>query len=543
MSTDDRVTGAAAAAADKAAEKTAAKVDKAVEKTQAKVDKAVAKTDAKIQKANSKAGKATAKVSGQASAPVKTSRTDLKAANKKKALRKKIIWGVVVAALIAGVVAAFFILQGIGTPVTTAKVESGDVAITVFATGALTAGESVDVYAETQGLIETVEVEEGQAVEEGQVLARLDDAAATAQVAQAEAALEQARAGLAQAQSGSASAGSGTSAAQAALTAAQAGLTSARNMDRLSKQSLSSAEDVVSMMQSAGLNVADPAGFAQAQAAVTQAQMAVEQSTAGIAQARAGVAQAEAALSQARNANPGAAVAAARSGVEAAEAGLDLAQTALESTIIRAPKAGMVLIAPTAVAQATAGTGVTPTGGMTLQQGSAITPGSPVFSIVDENALAFSAEVDEVDIRKIALGQTAIVTLSAITGEEFAATVSSISNTAKPTITGGTVFDIELTFNEALPEARIGMKGDVTVEIETQVGALTIPVDAWFREAGQDFVWIVTSDHTLDKRPIVVGASTESVVEVLSGVEASEVVAIASGAVPFTQGMHVTVNQ
>ena len=459
---------------------------------------------------------------------------------KKKKTRKTIIWLTIVFLLMVAVVGGFFALQNIGIPVETATVETGDVAITVFATGALTAGESRDVYPETQGLIAEVFVADGDTVDEGDILARLDDAAAQAQVAQAEGALAQAKGGLAQAQSGQASAGAGTTAAQAGVNAAKAGLTSARNMETMSKDQLTSAQNVVSMMQAAGAALSDPAGFAQAQGAVTQAEIAVEQATAGVAQARAGVVQAEAALTQAQSANPAAAVTAARAGVEAAEAGLDLAQTTLDATVIRAPRAGMVLIAPTPTAQAAMGTGVTPTGGMELSPGSVVAPGQPVFSIVNNNEFSFTAEIDEIDIRKMAVGQSALVSLSGFSGEEFAATVSEISYTAKPTITGGTVFDIELSFDEEIPGARLGMKGDTTIEVETQIDTLTIPVDAWFRETGVDFVWMLDSENMLVKRPIQVGSSTEFVVEVLEGLDVGDEVVLAGGSVPFSEGLRVT---
>jgi len=457
-------------------------------------------------------------------------------------VKKRIIWSMIILTVITGVVAAFFIIQGRGATITTATVETGDVAITVFATGALTSGESRDVYPETQGLIKAVLVADGDVVKKDDILATLDDSATQAQLSQARAALAQAQGGLAQAQSAQSSAGAGTAAAQAALTAAQAGLESARNLDSLSQQALTNAKNIVSLMQSSGAALTDPAGFAQAQAAVTQAEIAVAQATAGVAQANAGVAQARAALSQAQSANPAAAVAAARAAVDAARGGVELAETAVEATVIRAPIGGMVLIAPTPTAQAVMGTGVTPTGGMQLAQGSVVAPGSPLFTIVNEDALSFTAEIDEVDIRKIELEQSASITLSAFSGQDFPATVTRISNTAKPTITGGTVFDIELTFDGLVPEARIGMKGDTTIAVETQHNTLTIPVDAWFREAGVDFVWLVSTDNTLIKTPVTVGASTEFVVEVLDGVSAGDTVALATAATPFTEGLRVTPN-
>ena len=502
---------------------------------------------------------------------------------KKRANKKRIIWAIAGIVLVAAVAAGVLALQGMGVPVNTVRAETNDVAITVFATGAVTPGDSVDIYPEVQGLIATVQVSEGDMVTKGQILATLDNSMARNQLAQAEAALAQARNGLAQAESGrgQASAGqaqaaagvaqaeagvsqasAGLDAARAAQDAAQAGLDSARSVERISRGVYNSAKASVADMRTAGLNESDPAAFAQAEAALTQAELGLEQARGGVAQARAGLRQARAAVDQATAGRDqaragrdqaragrdsasaveaGSAVVAAQAGVDAAADGVALANIALENHTIRAPKDGMVLFAPTAASAAAMGTGITPTSGTEIMQGSAVAPGSPLFTIVDESAYSFTAEVDEVDVRRIAAGQTAEVTLSAYSGRTFAAEVVTISNLAKPTVTGGTIFEVTLNFIEEMDDIRIGMRGDTTIEIETQQNALTIPIEAWFSEGGENFVYTLNSSNELVKTPVTVGASTEFMAEIIEGINEGDLVVTASGApVPLEEGMHVT---
>jgi len=487
--------------------------------------------------------------------PTNTGKNNKLDKKKKRSNKKRIVWAVVVALFALGVIGGYFALQGIGIPVTTARAEVGDVAITVFATGAITSGESSDVYPETQGIINAVVVSEGDTVEEGAILATLDDTAAQAQLSQAEAGLAQARAGLQQAEAGrdQAAAGqtqarAGVSAAQAALDAARSGLETARGMETLSQDVRNSAQDTVRNMRAAGIAAADPAAFAQAEAALQQAEASLVQASGGVAQARAGVSQAEAALAQARAgqdsaraAETGSAITAAQAGVSAAEDGVALAQAALDATVIRAPKDGMVLFAPTAAGAAAMGSGITPTSGTELMAGSAVAPGSPLFTVVNENALSFTAEIDEVDVRKISVGQTAEVTLSSYSGRTFRAEVNTISSVAKPTLTGGTVFEVELIFDEDIPDTRIGMRGDTSIEIETRAEILTIPIDAWFSEGGENFVYTIDGEGRLVRTPIVTGASTEFVVEIGDGLSEGDIVVMASGvAVPLEEGLPVT---
>lgn len=87
-----------------------------------------------------------------------------------------------------------------GVSYTTEAATRGDLTVTVTATGTVQPTTEVEVSSELSGTLATVEVDYNDAVEVGQVLARLDDTKFKAQVANAEAALASARAQLAQAE-------------------------------------------------------------------------------------------------------------------------------------------------------------------------------------------------------------------------------------------------------------------------------------------------------------------------------------------------------
>lgn len=75
-----------------------------------------------------------------------------------------------------------------------AKIERGDLTVTVTATGTLQPVNQVDVGSELSGIVKSVEVDFNDRVRVGQALARLDTTKLTAQVLQAEAALRAAQA-------------------------------------------------------------------------------------------------------------------------------------------------------------------------------------------------------------------------------------------------------------------------------------------------------------------------------------------------------------
>ena len=69
------------------------------------------------------------------------------------------------------------------------------------------------------------------------------------------------------------------------------------------------------------------------------------------------------------------------------------------------------------------------------------------------------------------------------------------------------------------------MKGDATIEVSSQAGAITIPVEALFSEGGTDYVYVVENGK-LKKVEITVGATTDTDVEVVEGLEEGQTVAL-----------------
>jgi len=133
------------------------------------------------------------------------------------------------------------------------------------------------------------------------------------------------------------------------------------------------------------------------------------------------------------------------------------------------------------------------------------------------------------------------VTLDAFPGDTFASQVTRLNPVAQATATGGTVFEVEVLLEDTGKDILIGMKGDATIKVSSQQGALTIPVEALFSEGGTDYVYVVDGT-TLSKTEITVGATTDTDVEVLSGLEEGQIVAL-SGSTQYTDGMTVRVKQ
>jgi HlyD family secretion protein len=121
----------------------------------------------------------------------------------KKKRRKLFIWGGIVAALVLLITIGVFAATRGGTkidPTKLAKVEKGDLAKSVVATGKVTPITKVEVKSKASGIVKKLLVDYGDQVKKGQLLAQLDKVEIEAQVAQSQASLDAAQANLSSSQ-------------------------------------------------------------------------------------------------------------------------------------------------------------------------------------------------------------------------------------------------------------------------------------------------------------------------------------------------------
>lgn len=485
--------------------------------------------------------------------------------------RARIIAAIVGLVVVVGIVAFIAVgSQGGGPQIETSTVSQKELAVTVTASGRVEAGVRADVFPPTAGTVDEIFVSDGETVTAGQKIAALDTAPLELQVAQAQAALSQAKAQLAaiddQQPGGAdfAAAQANVDAAYQSYLAAKAAL-AAVNDQAPSAAAINAAEagtDAAKNAYDAALAAyeAYPSNDATKAALAAQADqayvgylnaVAAEDAlkstdlTAARAQAQAGVDQAYAAykgaqaqLAKLNAGDTSAARAAAQAGVRSASEALSLAQQNLENATMEAPIDGVIIFNNPGAAFAGAAGAAASSGEIT--EGSSVSPAAPPFTVVELDALRFTAEVDEADIERVAVGMAAKVTLDSFPGEEFVSRVVRVNPVAQATATGGTVFEVDLVLDDTGKDVLIGMKGDATIEVSSRGAALTIPVEALFSEGGTDYVYVV-KDGKLDKAEITVGAQTDTEVEVLSGLQEGDVVAL-SGSTQYTEGMAVRTN-
>ena len=151
-----------------------------------------------------------------------------------------------------------------------------------------------------------------------------------------------------------------------------------------------------------------------------------------------------------------------------------------------------------------------------------ITPAGAEITIVDPESTEFVAEVDEVDVSKVSVGQGAIIILDAYPDEEIQATVKSIDFVSTTTKGGGTAYLVKTTLPENIGEKfRIGMNGDIEFVAEDLKSVLVVPQKSIVITDDKTSVWVV-KDGVAKLVEVELGAETADYAEIISGIKEGE---------------------
>lgn len=144
-----------------------------------------------------------------------------------------------------------------------------------------------------------------------------------------------------------------------------------------------------------------------------------------------------------------------------------------------------------------------------------------VAKIVNLSNLEFTAEVDEVDIGKILVKKSALITLDAYPKEQLKAEVVRIGQDTVTTATGATSFPVIFSMPPS-EKIRVGMNGEVKVVIAEKKDALAVPLEALVEE---DVVW-VKNGTGYKKQKITQGISSDTQAEVIKGLTVDDSIVV-----------------
>jgi len=149
-----------------------------------------------------------------------------------------------------------------------------------------------------------------------------------------------------------------------------------------------------------------------------------------------------------------------------------------------------------------------------------------VIYFITPTGLELKAEIDEIDIPDVKVGQGAVIEVDAIAYDLFEGTVTSISPV--PVIQAGLVL-YEVTISLTIPAdagVMVGMSATADIVIEQSQDTLLVPERAVGRdEDGNTVVWVSVGGE-LEQRAVVIGVSDGFQTEILEGLSEGDMVAV-----------------
>jgi len=405
--------------------------------------------------------------------------------------------GLIVAALIGG--GGFFAYRTFGQrqprqrqKALTVPVKTQDLSVRISASGTATPLQEVNLSPKTSGRLAQLYVDQGDRVEQGQILARMDEREIQTSLDQSTANLAQAEARLALARAGSRPEEIAQAEAQVDVAQSQATLTleQSKRYQNLATQGAISRDQLEEYLNNER----------KAQADLRQAQQKVKQLQSGsrpeeIAENIAQVAQAKAQLRAVQ--------------IQAADA------------VIRAPFSGIIT-----QKYANVGSFVTPT-----TAASATSSATSTSIVAIASNLEILAKVPERDLGQVRLGQMVEIRADAFPGQKFKGKVRLVAPAAviEQNVTS---FQVRITLETGQNQLRSGMNVDLNFVGEILKDALVVPTVAIVKQKGKFGVLIPDANQQPQFKPITIGSSLGEQTQVSEGLKVGEPVFVYIPKVP-----------
>lgn len=387
--------------------------------------------------------------------------------------------------------------------VTVAKTEARNVPAVIQTTGSLVADETSNVAPKVAGKVANVNVNIGDFVSQGSVIAKIDDSDARRQLASAQASVKQAIAAVRQAE------------ARLGL-----GPNSSFNASAIPEVRSANAnyEQALAELRQAEANEKRYRDLVQSgdTAMITYEQYRTARDTAR-ARANAAKEQLDAQINNAKQNNQ--AIASAQASVEAAQTQVETAKQELADTVVRAPFSGFVTnrqVAP----------------------GEYVSSANTIATIIRSNPIKIQMQVAEADVPSVLIGRGVSVQVDAYRDRRFAGTVSAINPSVDPNSRSAIV---EAKVENGDNALRAGMFATARINKEGGATGIFVPRSAVYsHEPTGSFRAFVIVDGVAKLRVIQLGAEEGDSIQILSGLSSDETVAT-SNLDQLYEGAKVTV--
>ena len=186
----------------------------------------------------------------------------------------------------------------------------------------------------------------------------------------------------------------------------------------------------------------------------------------------------------------------------------------LTKTVIRAPHAGTLLLRDL-------------TEGQVITSAAAQNGGTLLGEVADLAALMVRTNINEIDVARLRVSDTARVRVDSIRSVQLSGSIKRIATSATESPGDRTrVFPVDVILEEADERLRPGMSATVMFTLARADDALSVPLSAVFSTAESARYVFLRKGETFAVHPVEIGIADTRRVQVLSGLEIGDEVAL-----------------
>jgi len=367
-----------------------------------------------------------------------------------------------------------------------AEVVRGDLTVIVSASGNIGVSNEAKLTFGSGGKVDKLYVEEGDEVTEDDTLARLDTGPLELALTQAQAALEQAEYNLEKTED----------------PYSRDDIRSARAAVDAAEDYLEYADEMLALAEAEPVPDAEEIWFWRGEVAAALANLAL----------------AEAQLEAMLDAPDKDEIEIMEMLVDVAEQALAEAQKQLDEATITAPFDGLVA-------------------GVYVKEGDIVSAATTIVHLIDPSNMELNAEVDEIDIPDVKLGQRVIIEVDALPDEQLEGVVTLIGSL--PIVEAGLVL-YEVKFGFDVPQGynlKIGMSAIADIILEERSNVLLVPNRAITQDSQGNPIVKVMVNEEIEERAVVTGISDGFDTEIVDGLSEGDVVVIETKVKPSAPGL------
>lgn len=157
-----------------------------------------------------------------------------------------------------------------------------------------------------------------------------------------------------------------------------------------------------------------------------------------------------------------------------------------------------------------------------VEVGDMVSVGQKLMSIYDNSQIFVDCQVSEQDLPALSLGMPVNVGVESL-GQTIPGQIIYISPASDPT---NLTFSLRILLQSPDQAVRSGMFTRTIINSILRPSVLVVPKDTVLEKNGESYVFVMNANHVLERRTVQVGARGDQNVEILSGLQEGEQIAL-----------------